>query len=214
MDHNWIDLTHLISSTTLVYPGDPFLEITNRADFPRDGFHMDVIKSAMHVGTHLDSPYHFVETGFGVEEIPLKNVIGYANVIEVKVINGVIKTDDIVEGYSKVDNPYPILLINAGHGVLFNQEEYFKNCPSFEPSFFEFVMNHQIHTIGLDLPTIQYHGESPKQAHLDFLGQEITIIEGLNHLDELHSEVFFAGLPLKIKGLDGSMIRAVAKNLN
>ncbi|MBU0997876.1 MAG: cyclase family protein [Firmicutes bacterium] len=214
MNHEWIDLSHLISSSTLVYPGDPNLEITNRAGHQKDGFHMDVIKTAMHVGTHLDSPYHFIEKGFGIEEIPLPNVIGYANVIHVEIKNGVLNTEDIINAYSLLENQYPILLLNSKHGLLFNQEAYFTNCPSFEPSFFEFVMNHQIHTIGLDLPTIKYQGESPIQAHLDFLGQEITIIEGLNRLEDLHSEVFFAGLPLKIKGLDGSMIRAVAKNLN
>lgn len=214
MNHDWVDLSHQISPATLVYPGDPSLEISNRADHQRDGFHMDEIHTAMHVGTHLDSPFHFVEHGFGIEDIPLKNVIGYANVIKVGSIDGLLKTEEIRDAYQNLDNHYPILLISSEHDLLFDTEPYFAKCPSFEPDFFDFAMENAIHTIGLDLPTIQYHHQSPKQAHLDFLGQEITIIEGLKNLSIMHSEVFFAGLPLKIKGLDGSMIRAVAKNLN
>lgn len=206
----WIDLTHLISPQTIVYPGDPQLEILRSNTVLTNGFQLDTIKTAMHVGTHLDSPAHFIHQGRSIDQIPLDKIGGMASQIQVTPQNGVLLTESIDLAYAKLSNPHKILLISSGHSQLFNTNEYFSKCPAFEPSFFDFVISHQIECIGLDLPTIQYHHDSPKRAHLDFLGREIIIIEGLNHLDKLTEEVFFIGFPLKIEGLDGSMIRAAA----
>ena len=66
-----------------------------------------------------------------------------------------------------------------------------------------------IATLGLDLP-----GVNPtewEKVHKIFLGREIVIVEGLTNLDAIRDEeVFFIALPLKIKGRDGSPVRAVA----
>jgi len=212
--NQWIDLSHLIESETIVYPGDPQFEIHPLHDHAQDGFHMDAITSAMHVGTHLDSPFHFIENGKTVDEIELSKVLGNASCIKVTPISGVLKTDDIQSTYQCLKHPHAILLISTGHSRLFNSSAYFSECPAFEPSFFAFVKQANLKCIGLDLPTIQYYHESPMQAHLDVLGNEIIVIEGLNHLEQLSEEVFFSGLSLKIKGLDGSLIRAVAQDID
>ncbi|MDD3122144.1 MAG: cyclase family protein [Candidatus Izemoplasmatales bacterium] len=211
--HNWIDLTHLISPETIVYPGDPALIIVNKNDYPKSDFHIDEITSAMHVGTHLDSPFHFIKDGNSIDDIDINQVVGDASVVKVTVVDNVIATASIEKQYNSLEHKHPILLISTNHSELFNKNEYFLECPSFEKSIFDFVIKYRITCIGLDLPTIQYASESPKNAHLDFLGNNIIIIEGLNLLETLSSEVFFIGLPLKIKGIDGSLIRAIAKNI-
>jgi arylformamidase len=211
--HNWIDLTHLISRETLVYPGDPSLKIVNKNDYPESDFHIDEITSAMHVGTHLDSPFHFIAGGNSVDEIDINQVVGNASVVWPTLVDNVIQTASIEEQYNTLKHKHSILLISTKHSILFDKTDYFLKCPTFEKSFFDFVKHNHITCIGLDLPTIQYAFESPKNAHLDFLGSNIIIIEGLNLLETLDSEVFFIGLPLKIKGIDGSLIRAIAKNI-
>jgi kynurenine formamidase len=43
------------------------------------------------------------------------------------------------------------------------------------------------------------------------LGSDISIVEFLDNLQELRAiEFYFLAIPLKVKGLDSSMVRAVA----
>ncbi len=211
---SWIDLTHTISETTLCYPGDPSLVIKNRADYPQQVFHMDEITTAMHVGTHLDSPYHFIENGKKLHELDINLFIQNANVIHVIPKDGVIYSSDIQSELDKLANHQSILLIDSKHSTYFDTPAYFHDCPRFEDTLTELLIKYQIKVLGLDLPTIMYSTDSPLKAHLETLGNNIIIIEGLHNLDQCSSLVEFIGLPLKIKGLDGSFIRAVAKNID
>jgi kynurenine formamidase len=49
------------------------------------------------------------------------------------------------------------------------------------------------------------------RAHVELLGRNIPLIEGLAHLDQLKAErFFFMGLPCRVKGCDAWPIRAIA----
>jgi kynurenine formamidase len=61
------------------------------------------------------------------------------------------------------------------------------------------------------MPSVKYGNSDQMHAHRDILGLKIVIVESLIHLDGLPESFFFVGLPLKIAGMDGSLIRAVAR---
>ena len=66
-----------------VYPGDPAPEravlqsMTEGAVYNLTAFHM-----CAHNGTHIDAPFHFMQDGKTVDEIPLEAVVGMAYVAE------------------------------------------------------------------------------------------------------------------------------------
>lgn len=207
----WIDLTHKISDKTLVYPGDPFVKITPLSK-ETDDFCIQELKTAMHVGTHMDSPKHF-RSGPSIDELDITKLMGKASVIHLEAKDGVIYTKDIEKSYQNNVHQHSILLLDTLHSHLFNQERYFSEVPSFEPSLIDFLLTNKIQLLGLDLPTIKYLKEDYTTAHRDLLGNNIIIVEGLNNLTLLDEEVDYIGLPLNIQGMDGSLIRAVAKNI-
>jgi len=48
-------------------------------------------------------------------------------------------------------------------------------------------------------------------THKNLLGNDIPIIENLDHLDEVKKErVYFFGVPLRVAGMESSWIRAIA----
>jgi len=48
-------------------------------------------------------------------------------------------------------------------------------------------------------------------THNNLLRNDIPLIEGLVNLDKVQKErIFYIGLPLRVKGLDSSWIRAIA----
>ena len=70
-------------------------------------------------------------------------------------------------------------------------------------------MELQIKTIGIDTPSVDNINNN--LVHNILFSHDICIIEGLNNLDKVsNKEFFFSAAPLKIKGSEGSPVRAYA----
>lgn len=210
----WIDLSIAIDENYLVYPGDSQVEIKQIKTIKNDRFNMKTVNINMHVGTHMDFTSHMLETKERSEGFPIDKLIGKANVIKPRVINNVVKTEDIIKAYEQVGYKSRILIINLDHAKNINTEKFYKQ-PKFEQSLFHFLKENGINVLGVDAPTVVYHdSKDVLKMHHDLLGSGITIIETLVNLDKLSDLVDFIALPLKIIGMDGSLLRAVAKNIN
>jgi kynurenine formamidase len=69
----------------------------------------------------------------------------------------------------------------------------------------------KVKAVGIDLSNADTTSDMSRPSHLQLLGNAIGIMENLVNLDQLSKKrFFFAGIPLKIKGLSGSPIRAIA----
>ena len=67
----------------------------------------------------------------------------------------------------------------------------------------------KVNLIGMDMPCPNI--VDGKIVHELLLGKSIIIVEGLVNMEKLGDEVFtFLALPLKLKGRDGSPVRAIA----
>ena len=64
-----------------VYPGDPLPEKQVMLRIP-DGAvcNLTAFRMCAHNGTHVDAPYHFINEGNTIDQIGLKQFIGYAYV--------------------------------------------------------------------------------------------------------------------------------------
>lgn len=206
----WIDLTHEISPISMPYPGDPHLEIKFLNDSSDVPYTLSEVKSGMHLGTHVDSPLHFIKGGKTITDLPLEHWSGKANVIHVAPQNGLIDTLSIETAYRSCQEKQSILLIETGHDKWWNQETYYTNCPMFEKSIFAFLRENQIRLIGVDMPTMHYKHHDAIGMHRDLLGNQILIIENMTNLRLLSDTVYLMALPLKINGLEASLVRAVA----
>lgn len=204
----WIDLTMLLDDLYKPYPGDETFKIASEKAYDLDGYSLKRIDSNMHVGTHIDAPMHMLDSDLGIETIDINQVIGKAIVIKPTIDFAIIDTKSIAKLY---EPGYKILVLNLDHAKHQNTDKYY-DLPMFDPKFFDFLKDNKIEVVALDLPTVQYYFGETLQMHKDLLGENILIIENLTNLDKLSKHIDFIGLPLKIKGLDGSMIRCVAKN--
>jgi kynurenine formamidase len=79
----FVDLTHSFDSTTPVWSGFGQAKMTPAADpqthkpytIKDDGFRATFYQMVGQYGTHVDPPAHFGESGIGMDEIPLKQMI-------------------------------------------------------------------------------------------------------------------------------------------
>jgi arylformamidase len=101
------------------------------------------------------------------------------------------------------------VLINTGWGDRVKGPAYFKDFPGIEADGARWLIRRKVIMLGMDLPSV--HPKQYKAIHELLFRGKVAVTEGLINLSRLpHGEVFFVGLPLPLKKLDGSPIRAVA----
>ena len=71
------DISLTISPNLPIWPGDPALELEQIESMDK-GAHANVtqISAAVHLGTHVDAPHHFLNDGRTVESFPLDVLTG------------------------------------------------------------------------------------------------------------------------------------------
>ncbi|XFA99677.1 cyclase family protein [Candidatus Izemoplasma sp. B36] len=206
--NKWIDLTLLVDDSLWTFPGDTPLVKVNEKTVRENGYNLKRIDTNMHIGTHLDMPKHVYDIDEGVETIDINKLIDKAIVIRPKIVDNIIDTKDIIKHYVK---DYKIVILDLNWSQYINSEKYYKH-PKFDREILQFLLDNKVEVLGMDLPSIAYNNETFLDMHKDVLKENIIIIENLTNLKKLNKFVDFIALPLKIKGLDGSLIRCVAKN--
>src|SRR5262249_51839343 len=79
-----LDLTHLLSPTFPIWPGNFPIKVTNRATLAKDGYYANQWELAEHHGTHLDAPAHFAAQGVTAERLEASSLIVPAAVIDLR----------------------------------------------------------------------------------------------------------------------------------
>ena len=80
------DVSVQLSNHVPVWPSGPPIRLEPTPHLSRDKsytVHETFIQISSHMGTHIDAPYHFVENGKRLNEIPLERLIGKATVVEI-----------------------------------------------------------------------------------------------------------------------------------
>lgn len=78
-----IDLTHVMSPHTPVFPGFPPMQIDAAMTHDRDGLYSNELRFSEHTGTHMDAPIHFDKYGAPVHEIPADRLLGPLAVVDI-----------------------------------------------------------------------------------------------------------------------------------
>jgi arylformamidase len=189
----------------------------NRGNYPADspitGFSTKYISFTDHTGTHMDAKSHFHPDGETMDMYDLDMFMGNAiyldlsnrewdEEITVEIfeealarINDEIKEDDFVVvkawQYDRSDKKF-------GDSYCLNKESSW------------YLIDKKIKCFCTDLATVDY-SDPYRNAHYYMLKKNILMVENLVNLDQLkEGRFYFMALPLKIKGLTGSPVRALA----
>src|SRR4051812_42336973 len=80
------DVSVPLTTTTPVWPTDPAIHLTTETHQSRDQSHsirVTNLEMGSHTGTHIDAPWHFIEEGRRLRQIPLETLVGPATVFEI-----------------------------------------------------------------------------------------------------------------------------------
>ena len=204
----WIDLTHTLDENLPVYPGDTPIKIVKDKTIAKNGYNLKRVTAGMHIGTHMDSKMHMLDSEDGIDTIDPNLLIGKASIVRPALTGNVIVTQDVINQY---DGQSKIVIFDLNWTRFFGTDQYFK-YPKFERDIFDFIRDNHIHLIAMDFASPEYHDETAYEMHKDLLNNDTFIVENLTNLDSLSGTIDFIALPMKLKDLDGSFIRCVGRN--
>ncbi|RLD65552.1 MAG: cyclase family protein [Bacteroidetes bacterium] len=203
----YIDLTHTFKKTMPVFPGDTEAKLEQVAFFEKNSYNSFHVQTGMHVGTHMDAPFHMLAEGKKLSEFNPDKFIGRGKIIDTGVSKDIdvnlLKNHDIQNG--------DIVLVHTGHDQKFGTEEYYKSYPEISMAFAEYLVNAGIKILGLDFPSPDGF---PYHIHKLLFKNDILIIENLTNLSELlpYSNFNIIALPAKFEAA-GAPVRVIAQIL-
>ena len=182
--------------SSMVYEGDPS-PIASRIKEIKAGekYNLSAFYTCAHNGTHVDAPYHFINDGICVEEIPLEKTVGYAYV---HTHNGDFVAEDATRVLKNAQN--------AGFGC--EKRILLRGDATVTISAARVLANAGILLIGVESQSVGPL-DKPMEVHLELLKKEVVLLEGLRLSDVEDGVYLLSSAPLKIAGFDGSPCRAI-----
>jgi arylformamidase len=213
----------LVDLSQQIWAGMPRIRVLPEVDLQpvrriAEGHPLNIseLKLATHAGTHVDAPWHFVDNGSTIEQVPLEDLRGSAVVVPIdRGAREPIPAADLEQSPEPI-RPGDIVVLATGWGAKFESPEY-EEHPYVSEEAAQWLVERRVKMLGLDLITVdlpQAMRPTPFSypVHHLLLGNNILIIENLTNLDALRGRrVTLYAFPLAIRGADGAQARVVAE---
>lgn len=204
-------LSYFIETETPVYGGEKGTIVFDKIRSIANGDTSNNLKITfpVHIGTHIDFPYHFDDSGKKVNDYPpsfwLFNKVGFLQC----------SIEEVPDRIDELSEEIEILILKTGFGGKRGEEAYWSKQPVI-PAFFAELFRKKfpaLRVFGFDLISLtsKINREEGKNAHKAFLLEnEILVLEDMNLSKLYHAPKKIFVSPLQISGADGSPCTVVS----
>lgn len=198
-----IDITMELSSQTPEWPGDVAFDYKLSTTKEESGsVNVGQFKTSTHIGTHVDAPFHYDEDGIKIDELPLDV---YRSIAQVADVRGLAKI--IPENLPELEEGVTTLLLKSDTWK--DRTQFPGFWPLLDPSIADWMVENGIRLLGVDFPSVDAQTSKDLPMHMAMNRNGRYILEGIV-LDRVEAGIYeLIALPLKIKGAEGSPVRAV-----
>ncbi|HKB56884.1 MAG TPA: cyclase family protein [Lacunisphaera sp.] len=200
------DISRPIHTGMPVWPGDTSADFKLVATIPRgSAVNIGRLLMSVHSGTHGDAPYHYNQVGARIDEVPIDTFVGPARVVDVR-------------GHATITIALlSVQDFSATPRVLFKSDSW--TDPAVFPTTWPllaadvpaWLSARGVKLVGMDVPSVDHITSKDLPIHHALDAARIIILENLDLHAVSPGEYELIALPLKIKGGDGSPIRAVLR---
>jgi kynurenine formamidase len=222
-----LDLSYAINDKLVPWPGDEkFFEAKVNATIEKNGYFTRSFWMLEHYGTHLDAPAHFPPGKATVDQIPGRQLMGPAVVLDVRAEGA--KDADYqlpatgVEEWEKRHGRTPegaIVLLRTGWASRWPDAQRYRNqdaqgtmhFPGFSAGAAKLLMERKVSGLGCDTLSIDYGASEDFAVHHLALGAGLYHLENLADLTEMPEiGAFLIVAPIKLEGGSGGPVRVFA----
>lgn len=202
--HRFIDLSEPIIDSMVTYPSDPSVKVETVKSIQQNGSEVHKISLGTHTGAHVDAASHIIKDGMQIHEYPLTHFMGSCILVNYESDLRNLSTNELING---------IIFHSGWRESFYNSSDYYTgDRPQIPQNIIDYCIECGCSFFGCDLPSVDMRGDKDKVHHYSLLSNDIVIYENLMNLDLLPVEkpFHFIGLPLFLKNLDASPVRAIA----
>jgi len=208
-----IFLSYILDKKTPTYGNRNKFEITKKSDICSGDIANDsFVSTTVHIGTHIDMPYHFYEKGQTIEDFNADFwMFKKPLIIELKSDNLVIdeqliKKLDLIE-----DIGYDILIVKTGICNIRDKSEFWERNYGFHPDIYDYLIKNfkTIRVFGFDSISVSSFKNRMigREAHRRFLNpkQPILLLEDMD-LKAIYEKIKIKEIivsPLRVSNCDG-----------
>jgi arylformamidase len=203
------DVSLTIHEGMPVWPGDDPVVLKRRTKI-EEGAHANVsfLSLSAHTGTHVDAPFHFLNNGSKVNEMPLDVLVGPVQVVEVPDPVSVINADVIATLKIKIETDRILFKTKNSQYWDLKKEEFQTQFVGVDLSGSQELVKRGIKLVGIDYLSVSPFKAS-KPTHDVLLGAGMVIIEGLDLRAVKPGFYNLYCLPMKLYGADGAPARVI-----
>ncbi|MDI1335442.1 MAG: cyclase family protein [Lacunisphaera sp.] len=204
----FIDISRPIHTGMPVWPGDTAAEFKLVVTIPQGAaVNVGRLTLSVHTGTHADAPFHYNDAGAKIDEVPVGTYVGPARVVDLR-------------GHATIT---PAQL--AAHDFAATPRVLFKSdswpdpavfppgWPLMTPDLPAWLAARGVKLVGFDVPSVDHRESKDLPIHHACAAAGIVILENLDLRAVAPGVYELIALPLRIRGGDGSPIRAVLRTL-
>ena len=169
---------------------------------------LGTLRLSVHNGTHADAPFHYNDRGTTIDALPPEHFVGPARVIDARGQASLHR--GLFDGLSAAD-------LAATPRILFRTDAWLDldTFPSVWPLLDRdlpaWLASQGVTLMGLDLPSVDPLTNTDMAIHHLLDAANILILESLDLRDVVPGCYELIALPLKLRGGDGSPVRAVLR---
>ena len=216
--HRIVDLSHVIHSGLVTYPGLPAPYFTphltreaSREKYAKGTeFALDIITMIGNTGTYLDSPFHRYADGTDLAGLDLATLVDLP--AEVFHLTDLTTRGIPAEVFLDRDLRGTAVLLHTGFDRHFGTPEYAHGSPFLEAAAVELLVERGVVLVGIDALNIddtESGGERP--VHSGLLAAGIHVVEHLTRLGELPARgARFTAAPPAVRDFGTFPVRAFA----
>ncbi len=204
------DLSIPVDEETTVPPGLPSYRQGGvvRND-ESGGYESDYITTTIHVGTHIDAPFHFDPEGEFIGDIELESLIRptkLADVREVTEASEPIGREPIEEALpAPIDEGDYLFVYSGWADDTIHDKSYYLDSPYYDPSVSEFVVESGARGLITDTPIDS--GDHGYPNHFTLCENGKVIVENVAGLEGLPPEFTTWVIPVKLARGEGAPAR-------
>lgn len=169
-----------------------------------DNIGLSAFTTTPHLGAHVDAPNHYHADGVGISQRNLQYYYGPCQVIEVSLPRGARITIKDIQDH-KITSSRVLFKTKSFP----NPNQWNGDFNSLSAELVDELARHGVILVGIDTPSIDLADDKILESHHRVHAHNMAILEGivLDEVPEAHYTL--CALPLKMKGLDASPVRAV-----
>lgn len=171
-----------------------------------DKVNISRISCSMHLGTHIDAPYHKTDNGKKLSELPLDRFMGDAYVFDLTGVVNCITFKDVEDLNLR---GCTICLFKTKNSDLWKASKFYRDYIFIDKEAARLLAAKGVKAVGIDYLSVdKFEAEAP-YTHNIFFEENILVYEGLDLSGVNEGQYYFIGLPLRVQNAEGSPVRAI-----